>query len=336
MGGTRISNGEGEADSIQQNVVLTKEGEVSYDTKFSVMEIKGKDTLLQVGQESHIPVTNLSGGTLNEGDVVRQSGYDAATDRITVVKSQADITVNADVLGMCTTTMLNGETGKITTFGRINELDTSMFTEGDEVFLSPTVLGGITATRPETLPIEIGYIGKSDALAGWIHLDIVLEDVGIHATLSDTTDQTFVADVSKAVVFNTNDVLQGITHSETVDPSEITFPSEGSYYITIEPQYVRTVGGGSDILNMYIQKKPVSGSFTNIPDSNIKLGISSADVDAVSPLTQTIDILKDEKIRIMINATSTNIALDAFPASGTAPDDIPATPSVIINITRLS
>jgi len=166
---------------------------------------------------------------LNDGDIVRITGYDATDDALTVVKAKADLISNAEVSGAVTTVMADDATGLITTFGRINDLNTSAFTEGEEIFLSATTAGAFTATKPEAIPIQVGHIGKVNATIGFIQVEIRELPPSIRGIFSDTTDQTFTANVSKAIAFNTNDVLQGMTHSTTVENDEITFDNEGVY-----------------------------------------------------------------------------------------------------------
>lgn len=317
-------------------VLGTVIGEMNFDSVKSALSIRNAFTgsSLQVGQESYIYVKNTQGSTLNEGDVVHITGYNATDDAMECQKALADKIEDTEVVGVVTTNMLNNATGLITTFGRVNDLDTSSFSEGDEIYLSSTVLGAFTATKPDAIPILVGHIGKVNATTGFIQIDIRSLPPSIRGTFSDSTDQTFTSNVSKAVAFNTNDVISGITHSESVSNSEITFDSGGVYTISVEPQYTRTSGGGTDVLNMYLQKDTGSG-FVNIADSNIKVGVNTSGVEEVTSLTQSLKVVSGDKMRVMIQVESANLKLDAFAAFGTTPNDVPATPSVIMNIHRL-
>lgn len=321
---------------IQIDGTLEKPGDVNYNTILDVLEIKGKDTTLQAGQEFHIPVINKTGGTLNEGDVVRINGHDATSDRVTVTKSLADNLVNAQVDGVCTTTMVNNEEGKITVLGRVNNLDTSSFSGGDLLFLSSTVAGAFTTTEPVLISQHIGHVGKINATTGYVEVDIGQLDVSIVALLSSSIDQTYTANVSKAINFNKNNLLRGVSHSESVDNEEITIDNAGNYYFTIEPQYTRTAGGGVDVLNMYVQISTDGGStFVNIANSNIKVSISSSGQEAVTALTQTFSADIGDILRIMIQVEDADLKLDSFIGFGSGANLVPATPSVIGNLHRI-
>ena len=335
MGATRIDTGT-ESSSFQKDTTLTTQAQVSYDTTKETLEIKGVNNTLQVGQESYVFIRNVSGGTLNDGDVLRITGYDATLDALEVVKAKADVIETAEVSGVATTTISDDAVGLMTTFGRINDLNTSGFTEGEEIFLSTTTAGAFTATKPNSIPIQVGHIGKVNATTGFIQVEIRELLPSIRAIFSDSTDQTYSANVSKAINFNTEDVKEGITHDTVTDNEEITFPSSGVYLVTIEPQYTRTTGGGTQTLNMYMQKSTDGGTnFTNIVDSNIKVAISTAGLEEVTSLTQTLKFNQNDILRIMIQVEDADIKLDAFVAFGTDPNDVPATPSVICNIHRI-
>lgn len=324
------------ATSIQTDAILTEQAQISYDTVKETMEIKGINNTLQVGQESYIFVKNVSGVTINEGEVCRIIGYNETDDALTIVKALADKIATAEVSGMATTTILDDETGLITSFGRVNNLNTTGFTEGEELFVSETVPGAFTATKPTAIPVQVGHMGKVDATKGFIQVEVRELSASIRGIFSDTTDQTYSANVSKPINFNTNDILQGITHDTVTDNEEITFDSAGVYNIIIEPQYTRTSGGGTDVLNMYIQKSTDGGTtFVNIIDSNIKVGVNTSGIQDVTTLTQTLKVNTDDKIRIMIQVESANLKLDAFATSGSGDNAIPATPSVIMNIFRV-
>jgi len=180
----------------------------------------------------------------------------------------------------------------------------------------------------------MGHIGKVDASVGFIQIEIRELEKSIFGGYSHLLDQTFTANVSAAIKFNTNEEFSGIAHSETVNNDEFTFTSGGVYQATAEPQYTRTTGGGTDVLNMFVAKDTGSG-FVNIVDSNIKLSVNTSGITAVSALTKTFRVNATDKIRFMIQVESADLILEFFAASGSAPNEIPATPSIIMNIVRI-
>lgn len=146
--------------------------------------------------------------------------------------------------------------------------------------------------------------------------------------------QTYTADVSGVVLFNSDTGQAGIIHSGTVDSGEFEFPTSGVYQFTIEPQLTRIAGGGLDTLNVFMEID-TGGGFARVQNSNIKMETSSTNATRVASLTTSIFLDANTKVRYMCQVTDANFILEHFPASGTSPNDIPATPSVIMNVVRI-
>lgn len=157
----------------------------------------------------------------------------------------------------------------------------------------------------------------------------------IYGSYSDTANQVFTANVSGSVVFDTNAEQFGIIHSETIDSEVFEFPTAGIYQFSVEPQLTRVAGGGFDTMNVFMELDIGSG-FNLIPNSNIKLETASTGATRVAALTAAISIGSGDKVRYRCQVTDANFILEAFPASGVAPNDIPATPSVILNIAKVN
>lgn len=255
----------GVATKLPLDATITNPGELSYNTTLQVMEVKGLDTTLQVGQEEHVAVVNRTGFTIPNGTVVRIAGYDAASDRLKIVLSLANVRQASNVIGVTTNEMLDNQEGKVTKSGRINDIDTTIFNLNDNVFLSDTIPGGLQNFPPLTFPIRIGHVGKIDASVGWIEIHVVVFPESIHAELSDDTTQTFVDNISKSLVFNTTDILSGIEHNNTLNPEEIVITNAGTYIVNLEPQILKTSGSSNANINFYFQK--LAGASNQFPFS---------------------------------------------------------------------
>jgi len=127
------------------------------------------DVSLQVGQEMYVRVQNNTGSTINNGDVVYIN--DGSSDNPTIGLAQANDKNKAHrTIGMATHDISDGSIGYVTTYGRIRGLDTSSYTLGDELWLSPDTAGGVTDTEPVGLDnrIKVGVVIRSDASDGII------------------------------------------------------------------------------------------------------------------------------------------------------------------------
>lgn len=118
-------------------------------------------------------VVNKSGSTLNKGEVVYVSG--AQGNRVAVKKALASVDgLSANTLGVMDETVANNSEGYCVAEGLVSGINTSAFTEGAALYLSPTTAGGITQTKttaPDHL-VLIGYCVKSNAGSGEISVHI--------------------------------------------------------------------------------------------------------------------------------------------------------------------
>ncbi len=124
------------------------------------------DVTIQVGQENVIRVRNSTGATIINGSVVRILG--ATGNRPNIVLAQADTAANASgTIGMTTHDIENNTDGFVTTAGLVRDFNTSAYTEGDAIYLSSTVPGGLTDVEP-TIQVQMGFVTVSNASTGVI------------------------------------------------------------------------------------------------------------------------------------------------------------------------
>lgn len=114
---------------------------LAYQTQFA-------SSVNQIGQEVVVSVCNITGVTLNNGTVVYISGASTVHGHPTVSPARADAYDKSRVIGVLTTTIPNNSCGLATFFGNVNNLNTTAFTEGATLYLSPTVSGTYTASAP--------------------------------------------------------------------------------------------------------------------------------------------------------------------------------------------
>ena len=135
-------------------------GELSWnDGEKTIDLITGSDNVtIQLGQEVVLYVRNTTGSTLSNGQVVMVSGSQG--NKPTISLAQADTVANArKTIGVLTQDIPNNSNGFITLMGKVRDLvlDDATYSEGDVVFLSSTVAGGITLVEPD-ISVEIGHV----------------------------------------------------------------------------------------------------------------------------------------------------------------------------------
>jgi len=154
--------------------------------------LKGGNVTLQIGQEEVVRVVNKTGSNLLESQykVVRirtQAEGGAQGQRLAVLLAQADTKHNhSGILGVVTENINNNQEGFITSFGNVNNINATgslqgeTWLDGDDLWLSDTVAGGLTNIEPTTHPVRIGYVLYSHAVNGkiFVSLDNGVDELG--------------------------------------------------------------------------------------------------------------------------------------------------------------
>lgn len=123
-------------------------------------------------QVSYYYVSNNSGSDILKGSVVGVSGTLPLTGKILVAPFLADGTYPSnECIGIVADDIPDGADGMVLHFGILRGIDTSMYTDGDKLYVSDTISGGYTTIQP-TAPnniIHIATVVKADA-SGIIHV----------------------------------------------------------------------------------------------------------------------------------------------------------------------
>ncbi len=149
----------------------------------------------------------------------------------------------------------------------------------------------------------------------------------VHAQISDSTSQTPSVTTPIEISLNSNDNLNGITHSETVNPEDIIIQSAGDYFILLAPQTVRASGSMPRFQDFWIRVNDV-----DIPNSNVRVSSDkNSDTDVIVS-QNTLALSVDDKINFMmsISATGEGLGIAAIVPSGE-----PTIPSIISTIIKL-
>ena len=123
---------------------------------------------IQVGQEVIIRVRNETGVQIDDGTPVR--GVGSSQGLITVTPSQGNSLNNLRTTGIATHNIPNNTNGYITIIGQVRDIDTSAWSGGDTLYVSPTAAGELTDIRPKSPNIAhaIATVSISDATSGSI------------------------------------------------------------------------------------------------------------------------------------------------------------------------
>lgn len=145
--------------------------------------LKGGNVKLQIGQENIVRVVNKTTPLID----LLESNYQvvvvtgATGQRLSVKLAKADSDANsAGTLGLVTENIAKNQEGFITTVGLVRDINTTgslqgeTWNDGDILYLSPTVFGGITNVKPIAPQhlVIIGYVEYAHANHGKIYVKI--------------------------------------------------------------------------------------------------------------------------------------------------------------------
>ena len=120
-------------------------------------------TALQVPYLS-LDVRNTSGATLAKGTPVYITGY--ANGRSTVAKCQSNDISTFPCVGLVKAEILDGNDGVIVTVGVLENINTSTYSEGDQLYVGST--GGLTNTQPISGASVVAVVAYANSTSGKI------------------------------------------------------------------------------------------------------------------------------------------------------------------------
>ena len=112
-------------------------------------------------------VKNVSGGSLTKGTPIHQTG--TAGQHSEVIAARADTAAAMPSVGVLAETLADEAEGYAVITGRLSNIDTSSYSEGDVLFVGAT--GGLTSTKPtgeSNVTQNIGIVNKVHASSGSI------------------------------------------------------------------------------------------------------------------------------------------------------------------------
>lgn len=148
---------------------------------------------------------------------------------------------------------------------------------------------------------------------------------------SDTTDQPLVAGTPVAVKYNTVDLSSGITLANNTlgQPTRLTVSSAGIYSFSISPQLQHT-GGGTVTIIFWPRVNEV-----NVPNSALSFEMGNNNNRSLPFLEFLYAMGAGQYLEWIFTSSGTNTSLEHFPEV-VGPTPIPAIPSVIVNVKRVS
>lgn len=135
--------------------------------------LKGGNVVCKIGIQEYVRAYNDTLLTMTKGQIVYISG--AQGNRVAVKLAQADSDANsAHTIGIVAETIAAGAEGFVQVSGPIYKLNTLGTIAGDTVYLSPTIAGAFTTTKPVAPNhlVVVGFIERVHATVGSIFIKV--------------------------------------------------------------------------------------------------------------------------------------------------------------------
>jgi hypothetical protein len=210
------------------SAVSSVEGNVYWDETDITLALRSDiaDAIMQVGQEFWMRAKKDAGETISNGDAVYISGASGERPKV----ARADSVTNSHVVGLATHAWTSND-GWVTMEGLVRDLDTSSYSEGDDLFVSATP-GGLTNVSQFVGQGSVATVTRSHASAGHVFVAIVhseLEPAWNAASNTVTANALLGSTALQNVVEDTTPTLGGILDANnlaitnaTIDAASLT------------------------------------------------------------------------------------------------------------------
>jgi len=248
-------------------------------------------------------VRNSTGSTLAPFTVVYING--ATGNKATVAKAQANAeATSAGTYAVTESSIANNADGNVIAAGVLSNIDTSAFADGDKLYLSPTVAGGVTTTKPSA-PNHLVYVGvvtRSHPTQGTVSVRIQngyeLEELHNVAITSPATLDLLAYDSSTSLWKNQTFSMLGL---------ETSAHASSTYYLASNPSSYITASA----LSPYLTSATAASTYQTITGMSSYLTTASA-ASTYAPLSSPSLTGTPLSTTAVANTNTTQIATTAF------------------------
>lgn len=187
----------------QAAAVSVDAGQLAWNVDEQTLDLgKGGGVVLQLGSEQLMLCRNSTASEIGNGIAVRFAGTIGNSGRLLVAPMVADGTYPGYVFfGVTTEAIAAGEDGFVTTFGKVRQVNTLAYEEGDILWCDPATPGGLIKTEPAAPNLKLPVAAViSKATNGILMVRATtgqrlqdLHDVEANGTKSDGDVLTYVA-----------------------------------------------------------------------------------------------------------------------------------------------
>jgi len=149
-------------------------GRLWYDSTLKALSYNNDVTnnTLHIGQETQLKVYNNTGSTIAKGAPVYITSTTSGFTYPLIALAKADTQTTGNAIGLTNETIATGSEGYVVINGILNGVNTSSFTVGDILYVSPYSAGQLMNTYPPTAyAVKIGVVAYVNSSNGSIYVN---------------------------------------------------------------------------------------------------------------------------------------------------------------------
>jgi hypothetical protein len=257
-----------------------------------------------------LPARNTTGATLTKGTAVYISGATGQLSTVSKAIATSDAT-SAQTLGLVTADIANNSNGNVTLIGTITNIDTSAYTDGQQLYLSPTTAGTLTATKPYA-PLHLVYMAvveRAHPSQGKLFVKVQngyeMDELHDVSAQSPTNGQTLVYNSTTGLwEKNTVSLTAGVNGTLPVangGTGVTTSTGSGSVVLSTSPTLVTPVLGAATATSLTLTKLALTVDSPFYTGGNISSGANALGIGTTGAANLGLFTNNTERMRITSN-----------------------------------
>lgn len=305
---------------------VAQQGRICWNTQDDTLNIHHSGGVVQqVGQELFGRIVNGTASPLANGAAIGLSASGAYVPFI------ANGTMPAlNILGIASETIAPAALGRFTVWGVVNGIDTTgaaygeAWAVGDILYVSTTVAGGLTRVKP-TAPnfsIPIARVESVSATIGQLSVRPVPEQQRYYGQFVKTADQVpAAANTAYAVTWTATGIASGVSLTAG---SRIGVANAGLYRFSAS---IQLTSSSSTVKNVWVWYRK---NGVDIPNSALITSLDSGTAVRAPSRALLVSMSAGDYLELMFASDSTNVTIDAVPATAFAP----AAPAALLSVSQ--
>ncbi len=277
---------------------------------------------------------NETGGAIAAGTPCYVVGHDTLVDCVHVAPCDAGLPAKMPSVGLAPRVIQNNETFFLIKNGHVGDMDTSMWSEGQQLYIA--VGGGLTSTKPTgtaNLIQKVAQVLKSDAVDGHIHvfgagrandLPNLTQDKVWMGGLNDVPEEVDIYDETEidALLANKSDT----THSHVLNDLgnvSVPTPNVNDHLIFNGANWVnQPPGAGVGAYQQVVDTWTLDSGDLYYADVTHNLGTDSFAIFCFDNVTQKeiraedVEILSANAARVWVRGNTTDMTVNFIVGSG--------------------